>query len=1541
MKFKKIIIVSIVLSFFLSNSALAVNWGDWFQTDRGGLSFTEYQGQLTTLSSEGYDPALVASTDLREFVIKIVNYALGFLGLIAVLVIIYGGILYVTSAGNDTNLGTAKNAIKYSLIGLLIVLGSFAFVNTIIKAGGGSDTTGQIRRITAGRTATGFNSSAEELKQLAEQIYNNFSVLSAITLEFKTIQGDASKQALLPTNMPSKAVILNYLTGVRAKITSISTKVPLYSDAYIKLKRLEREVDRQLDLVRRLNETAFIRITNSGESVCDPSKVTDFWDALTGTNPCEDYPIYTRGLYDFWGNPASVNQVDRMDISATEFANKNIQQIWAEGVLFQPIVESVKEEYKNILSEAFYRLQEINIQLQGYYGGVSNNTAEADYNRMRRAYGFSNVIMTNDLKNPFRVTADGRENFYTKIENWTLGSIDSDPIGPANQDLSVALTYHSLLYKTVSELKFVEARLTANVIEGSAPLTVIFDALATNDPAGGTLNKDNILWDLGGSQTISDLMSKGNYGTILPSADMTCDREGIIISDQSLQDQDVKIGSTAQRCTYHKPGTYQAAIKIKSNDAQGRYAPGISILTIKVNPPNTKIDLSMTPSGSDEIVLMRYNNDGTLLSNKNNVSVTLEQARAGISFDASGTYASQYKWDFGNGDVREYTANPRAIVSYSNQGRYSVKLEVMNQLGVVDRKVFTLDISELSARIFDNNRGKGLINTDVIFDGTASRSDRGGIRSYRWTISPSAGQAVPENLQTFTREGATLSKLTYKFEYPLLYDISLTVTDQNNNSSTDTLEGFEVSSQKPIAQFTHKIASSSKPSTVIFNSDLSFDPDGDDKFLSYEWKINETEDKYRFVDGTSASSKNPVIEFTNKGEYRVSLKVTDMLTSGQKEEFGEITKTIKIDSTLDLEWGEFTTFSEMINEDGEAEITFDIISQNAVAYEIEFGDGNSETGAFSQRKQIKHKYTKSGRFQVFVTVYNSEEEDNGLRKTVFIGDGSSPIAKINLFVDDAQVYDFSEPITINKKTRLRFDASESKNTDGTGRKLNYSWDFGDTTRSSSRIASHSYNELSPRDTGFYTVQLTVSDRDSSNIRATDEIRINVENIAPKFSSLQGIPRIERGNNTTPITVLMKVYGAEDPDGSITQYRWWYYNIETPENELGTMITRSDTAQMIIGTNGREGDKITYAFGVELTDNDNLSFSSRELYTNETVPKIEVVNGPNAMPQARFSVNATKVFLGDPVIFTSTSTDSDGEIVSYIWDLEGDGFHNNEPTDKSTIEHFYTEKNLKGYDVRLKVKDDKGGEAVSPIVKIYVDAKSNPPVADFEYSFPDPNNKLKVEFKNTSTVDEEVGARIAQTLWDFDINKDTTGDMIRNNDIDSRNPNPTWVYDSYGIIKVKLQVIDSLGERSEIVKDVVIGDNVNIDQLRDSYDPLSPSTPDQGAEEKPSEEKVEIPLENVKAVLEVRPSVLSGERDIAVLDFSSSTGPIKYFQIDKNIYSQSFNHSEGPDQDIDYITNRAGTWQTTFLREWGEIAVKLTVIREDGQKDSVVKKIIFQ
>lgn len=67
-----------------------------------------------------------------DVVKTVVNVLLYVIGVISVLMIIVGGIMYVTSAGEAGRIKTAKDTILYAIIGLAVAFFAFAIVNWVL-----------------------------------------------------------------------------------------------------------------------------------------------------------------------------------------------------------------------------------------------------------------------------------------------------------------------------------------------------------------------------------------------------------------------------------------------------------------------------------------------------------------------------------------------------------------------------------------------------------------------------------------------------------------------------------------------------------------------------------------------------------------------------------------------------------------------------------------------------------------------------------------------------------------------------------------------------------------------------------------------------------------------------------------------------------------------------------------------------------------------------------------------------------------------------------------------------------------------------------------------------------------------------------------------------------------------------------------------------------------------------------------------------------------------------------------------------------------
>ena len=71
-------------------------------------------------------------TDLPKFIQTIINILLFIIGAVAVIMIIIGGIRYVTSAGDQNSVKAAKDTVLYSVIGLVITILAYAIVKFVI-----------------------------------------------------------------------------------------------------------------------------------------------------------------------------------------------------------------------------------------------------------------------------------------------------------------------------------------------------------------------------------------------------------------------------------------------------------------------------------------------------------------------------------------------------------------------------------------------------------------------------------------------------------------------------------------------------------------------------------------------------------------------------------------------------------------------------------------------------------------------------------------------------------------------------------------------------------------------------------------------------------------------------------------------------------------------------------------------------------------------------------------------------------------------------------------------------------------------------------------------------------------------------------------------------------------------------------------------------------------------------------------------------------------------------------------------------------------
>jgi len=76
----------------------------------------------------------LSSADFKASLIKIVNVVLSLLGILAIAVILFGGFKWMVSGGAEEKVASARQMIIAGIIGLAIILASYAIVRFVVES---------------------------------------------------------------------------------------------------------------------------------------------------------------------------------------------------------------------------------------------------------------------------------------------------------------------------------------------------------------------------------------------------------------------------------------------------------------------------------------------------------------------------------------------------------------------------------------------------------------------------------------------------------------------------------------------------------------------------------------------------------------------------------------------------------------------------------------------------------------------------------------------------------------------------------------------------------------------------------------------------------------------------------------------------------------------------------------------------------------------------------------------------------------------------------------------------------------------------------------------------------------------------------------------------------------------------------------------------------------------------------------------------------------------------------------------------------------
>lgn len=127
---KFILISSIILALFAPLNAFA-------EEDSGGSGGSKTFDACKHVKTQGTAVCAGSETKAEDVVKNIISILFWIIGILAVIVIIYAGITFITAAGNPSKVAQAKTMIIYAVIGLAVAILAYAIVNFVVGASSG------------------------------------------------------------------------------------------------------------------------------------------------------------------------------------------------------------------------------------------------------------------------------------------------------------------------------------------------------------------------------------------------------------------------------------------------------------------------------------------------------------------------------------------------------------------------------------------------------------------------------------------------------------------------------------------------------------------------------------------------------------------------------------------------------------------------------------------------------------------------------------------------------------------------------------------------------------------------------------------------------------------------------------------------------------------------------------------------------------------------------------------------------------------------------------------------------------------------------------------------------------------------------------------------------------------------------------------------------------------------------------------------------------------------------------------------------------
>jgi len=425
---------------------------------------------------------------------------------------------------------------------------------------------------------------------------------------------------------------------------------------------------------------------------------------------------------------------------------------------------------------------------------------------------------------------------------------------------------------------------------------------------------------------------------------------------------------------------------------------------------------------------------------------TLEEdtiARFDGSLSTDGLGISNYTWTFTNDGslVTLYGVGPS--YQFNVPGVYVVTLNVTDLIGSWDTDPMNVIVKDTTYPIADAGPNQTIDEDNIVVFNGSNSSDNVGIENYTWAFSDGI-HVILNGIRA-----------SYQFKEPGVYTVILNVTDLAGNWDTDTLS-------MTVYDVTGPVADADPDQTVDEDTDVAFD--GSNSFdnvgiTSYTWTFADNDIL------VNLSGLGPTYEFTNPGEYLVTLNVSDSSDNWDTDimivtvnDVTAPTADVGSDQTVDEDTIVSFDGSNSSDNVGIANFTW-TFTQNGSLVAL-YGSSPS------------YEFSSPGVYRVTLNVTDPEGNWNTSTMRVTVIDVTAPTADAGL------------DQTVDEDTIVSFDGRNSSDNVGIA---NFTWTFTDKVNVTLHGPTPSYELTSP---GEYRVTLIVTDTAGNS--DSDVMRVRVQ-----------------------------------------------------------------------------------------------------------------------------------------------------------------------------------------------------------------------------------------------------------------------------------------------------------------------------------------------------------------------------------------------------------------------------------------------------------------